>query len=254
MALERHRPRLIYVQPTFQNPTTRVMGETRRRELLEVAARFRCPVVEDDWAGDLRFEGENPPSLYALDGGRHVIYLSTFSKKLMPGLRIGWIAAPSPALERLVELKRIQDCGTSPFLQAVLDAFIRSGGLRRHLELVRPVYVERRDRMMGALQSHFPVEASWTRPAGGLFVWVTLPEGFDGHELFVAARQGGVLYSRGDLFSNDGGCRNSLRIAYAATPPEQIERGIRILGNLVTERLDHGRPAGTPAIEAMPIL
>ena len=254
IALERHRPRLIYVQPTFHNPTTRVMSEARRRELLSLAERFRCPVVEDDWAGDLRFEGDDLPTLHALDGGRHVIYLSTFSKKLMPGLRVGWLVAPSPVLERLVELKRIEDCGTSPLLQAALDLFLRDGGLEDHLRRVRPVYRRRRDAMLDALGRHFPADARWERPFGGLFVWVRLMEGFDGNELFVAARQHGVLYSRGDLFHSDGSGRNTLRLTYSATTDEQIDSGVATLGRLIGERRPADRLAAQPsATETMPI-
>jgi 2-aminoadipate transaminase len=254
IALERHRPKLMYLQPTFQNPTTRLMSEKRRREVLALATRFRCPVIEDDWAGDLRFEGNALPTLHAMDVGRHVIYLSTFSKKLLPGLRVGWLAAPRPVLERLVELKRVQDCGTSPLLQAALDVFIREGGLVRHLDRVRPAYRERRDCMMNALQKYFPSEARWTRPEGGLFVWVTLPANFDGQELFLAAKEQGVLYSRGDLFHGDGGGQNTLRLAFSSASPAQIEEGIRTLGRLVNERIDRVVPLGQPTIEATPIL
>ena len=254
IALERHRPRLIYVQPTFQNPTGRVMSEARRAEILTVAARFRCPIVEDDWAGDLRLEGSSLPTLYAMDGGRHVIYLSTFSKKLMPGLRVGWVAAPGAVIERLVELKRLADCGTSPLIQAALTLFLRDGGLENHLQRVHAAYRDRRDCMIRALQRHFPEQAQWTRPEGGLFVWVTLPSGFDGHELFVAARQKGVLYSRGDLFHSDATGRNALRLTFSAASPAQIEEGVAILGALVRERLDHLDPAPETTIEAMPIL
>jgi GntR family transcriptional regulator/MocR family aminotransferase len=254
VALERHRPRLLYVQPTFQNPSTRIMGEARRRELLNLARRHRCLVVEDDWAGDLRFEGEDLPSLYALDQGRHVIYLSTFSKKLMPGLRVGWLAAPHPALDRLVELKRIQDCGTSPLLQAALHAFLREGGLDEHLERVRPVYRERRDLMLEALQRHLPAEAHWIRPEGGLFVWVTMPQGFDGEDLFAAAQQRGVLFSRGELFHSDGSGRNNFRLTYSTASPSQIESGVKILGDLIRQRWPgRGESARRTATETMPI-
>ncbi len=253
-AIERHRPRLIYLQPTFHNPTTRVTSEARRREILAVTARHRVPVVEDDWGGALRFEGRDLPTLHALDGGRHVIYLSTFSKKLLPGLRVGWVAAPPTVLGRLVELKRVQDCGTSPLVQAALDVFIRGGELQRHLERVRPAYLERRDCMMDALQRHFPEEATWNRPVGGLFVWVTLPANFDGQDLFLAARQHGVHYSRGDLFHGDGGGHNTLRMAFSSATPAEIEDGVRTLGNLVKERLGREVPAGPDTIEATPIL
>lgn len=254
VALERHRPRLVYLQPTFQNPTTIVMSEARRREVLAVTERFRCPVIEDDWAGDLRFEGRTLPSLHALDGGRHVVQTGTFSKKLMPGLRVGWVAAPPPMLERLVGLKRVQDCGSSPLVQAALHVFLREGGLDEHLERVRPAYRERRDLMLAALERHFPAAAHWTRPEGGLFIWVTLPAGFDGNELFVAARQRGVLYSRGDLFHRTGSGRNMFRLTYSTATHEQIEQGVRILGELVSERLTRSRPTPQGTLEAVPIL
>ena len=254
IALERHRPRLIYVQPTFQNPTARVMGEGRRRQILALAARYRCPLVEDDWAGDLRLDGDEQLSLHALDGGQHVVYLSTFSKKLMPGLRVGWVAAPPVVVERLVELKRVRDCGTSPLIQAALHGFLRNGGLEKHLERVLPAYRDRRDAMLSALSRHFPAEARWTRPAGGLFLWVTLPRGFDGNELFVAAGQEGVFYSRGDLFHSDGGGRSTMRLTYSSATPERIESGVEILGRLVKERLERSAPVGRPSTESMPIL
>jgi GntR family transcriptional regulator/MocR family aminotransferase len=253
IALGRHRPRLVYVQPTFHNPTTRVMSEARRRELLLLAQRHRCPLVEDDWGGDLRLEGEELPTLHALDGGRHVIYVGTFSRKLMPGLRVGWIAAPQPVLDRLIELKRLEDCGTSPILQSSLHTFLRDQGLETHLERVRPAYRTRRDAMLRALGRHFPEEARWTTPLGGMFVWVNLPSSFDGQELFVAAQQKGVSYSRGELFHSDGSGRNCFRLTYSAASPEQIETGVAQLGSLIRE-LWPGAPAPTPrTVEAMPI-
>ena len=254
VALERHRPRLMYVQPTFHNPTTAVMGEARRREVLALAQRHRCLVVEDDWGGDLRFEGDPLPSLHALDGGKHVIYLSTFSKKLMPGLRIGWVAAPPVVLERLVDLKRIQDCGTSPLLQAALDVFLRRGGLTEHLERVRPAYRSHCDRMIRALEKQLPPQAEWTRPEGGLFLWVTLPVDIDGNELFVAARRRGVLYSRGELFHSEGSGRSQLRLTYSAASLSEIDAGVETLGALIRERWpDRAEPDRRGAAEAMPI-
>jgi DNA-binding transcriptional MocR family regulator len=211
LAMERHRPRVIYLQPTFHNPTTRVMSERRRREVLEIASRFRCLIVEDDWAGDLRFEGERLPTLYALDGGRHVLYLSTFSKKLLPGLRVGWVAAPEPVFERLLALKQIEDCGTSPLVQAALHAFIEGGGQSAHLARVREAYKRRAEAMDASMRTHFPAGATWTRPSGGLFTWVMLADSVDGDELFAAARERGVLVGRGSLFHVNGGGRNTLK-------------------------------------------
>jgi DNA-binding transcriptional MocR family regulator len=256
LALERQRPRVLYLQPTFQNPTSSVMSEARRREVLALAARYQVPVVEDDWAGDLRFEGHELPTLHALDGGRQVIYLSTFSKKLLPGLRVGWLAAPPPVLERLVALKQIQDCGTSPLVQAALHAFLVDGGLENHLERVRPEYRRRRDAMLQALERRFPPGATWTRPEGGLFLWVTLPRGADSNELFSEARDRGVLFSRGEVFQAGGtGGREHLRLSFASVSREQIDSGIGVLGSLVRRRIEErGVEETTHDAEALPVL
>lgn len=255
LALERHRPRVVYLQPTFQNPTTAVLSLARRREVLALAERFRCVVVEDDWAGDLRLEGSDLPSLYELDGGRHVIYVSTFSKKLIPGLRIGWVAAPAPVLERIVTLKQIEDCGTSPVLQAGLHAFLEAGGLESHLARVRRAYRERRDAMIDALTRSFPAHATWTRPAGGLFTWVTMPPGFDSVELLGLARERGVLFNTGDLFRADGSGRNCLRLSYGAVARDRIDAGVEILGTIIKERWPGAsRALASRNAEAVPIL
>jgi DNA-binding transcriptional MocR family regulator len=249
IALERHRPRLLYVQPTFHNPTTGVMDQERRRQLLALAARNRCIVVEDDWASGLRFEGRDVPTLYAMDGGAHVIYLSTFSKKLLPGLRVGWIAAPPSVTERLMRLKQIRDCGTSPLLQAALHVFLCERGLERHLERVLPANRERRDCMLRALERHAPAGVGWTRPEGGLFLWVTLPAGLDGRELFLAAQERGVRYSSGELFHSNAGRSHSLRLTYSTATPSEIEKGVEILGALIRERW----PADTDPRERKPV-
>lgn len=253
LALERHRPSLIYLQPTFQNPTTTVMPLERRRQVLELVRRHRCAVVEDDWGSDLRLDGEHVPTLHSLDGGAHVIYLSTFSKKLMPGLRLGWLVAPPSVLERVVELKRLQDCGTSPVLQSALQVFLRDGGLAEHLDRVLPVYRERRDRMLAALERRFPADATWSVPAGGLFVWLTLPDGMDARALFAAAAERGVVFSRGELFHTDGSGRGTMRLTYSTVTPERIERGITVLGTLLRDGLGGSAAASDRATEALPI-
>ena len=255
IALERHRPRLMYVQPTFHNPTTGVMGETRRRELLSLALRNRCIIVEDDWASGLRFEGPEVPTLHALDGGGHVIYLSTFSKKLLPGLRVGWIAAPTSAMERLMKLKQIRDCGTSPLLQGALHAFLQEGGLEEHLRRVLPVNRERRDCMLQALERSFPAEVQWTRPSGGLFLWVKLPRNIDGRELFLAAQEKGVRYSSGELFHSSTHGGHTLRLTYSTATPVEIETGIATLGALIRERWpDRLDAQAQRPVETMPIV
>lgn len=255
LALERHRPRVMYVQPTFHNPTARVMGEARRREVLEIAARHRCLVIEDDWAGDLRFEGRDLPTLHAMDGGRHVLYISTFSKKLLPGLRVGWIAAPEPVFDRLLALKQIEDCGTSPLVQAALYEFIADGAQDEHLSRVRAAYRARSAAMDAAMREHFPAGTSWTRPSGGLFLWATLPEAVDGDELFNAARQRDVLVGRGSLFHVARHGRNTLRLTFSSATEDQIRTGIAVLGELLRERWPKvPRGDRAAAYEAVPIL
>lgn len=253
-ALQRHRPRVIYVQPTFHNPTSRVMGLDRRLEILALAGRYGCVVVEDDWAGDLRFEGDDLPTLHALDRAGRVVYVSTFSKKLMPGLRIGWLAAPSRLIERLVALKQAADCGTSPLVQQALQHFLEAGGLEEHLARARPRYRSRRDAMLRALDRHFPEGVDWSRPTGGLFVWVELPAGLDSNELFLAAREGGVLFSRGELFHVDGGGRATMRLAFGGVDEQAISTGIKTLGGLIGQRLAEAATESDGArTEALPI-
>lgn len=255
IALERHGPRLIYLQPTFQNPTTRVLSASRRREVLALAARHGCLIVEDDWASDLAFDGDTPPTLHAIDGGRRVIYLSSFSKKLLPGLRLGWLAAPSAVMERVLGLKQVQDFGTSPLLQAALHRYLADGGLREHLGRLLPRYRERRDAMLASLDRHFPDEARFARPSGGLFVWVTLPPGSDGADLLVAARERGVLFSPGELFHGDGSGRESLRLTYSGESPQRIEEGVAVLGELIRQRWPDGfADRAVSNAESVPIL
>jgi len=254
-ALERHRPRLVYLQPTFHNPTARVMSERRRREVLDLAERHHCAIIEDDWAADLRLDGAELPTLHAMDGGRNVLHIGTFSKKLLPGLRIGWVAAPRVAIEHLVALKQIADCGTSLLLQAALHRFLEEGGLQPHLERTRAAYRTRRGRMVAALQRHAPPQARFFTPDGGLFVWVSLPEGTDADALAADAREQGVLFSPGTLFHVDGGGRNTLRLTYSGASPDQIDSGVATLGELMRARLaSGGRLARQAAAEARPIL
>ena len=172
----------------------------------------------------------------------------------LAGLRLGWLSAPLPVLTRLIELKRLQDCGSSPLLQIALDDFLRDGGLEQHLERVRPAYRARRDAMLAALERHFPEDARWQRPLGGLFVWVRLPAAVDGDELFMAAKKRGVLYSRGELFHSDGSGGRSLRLTYSAASEQQIREGVAILGELMHERWPSGGAgARHRRAETMPI-
>ena len=254
-ALARSGAKILYLIPNFQNPTSGTMGMARRRTLLEIAARHRVPILEDDFGGDLRYEGETLPSLKALDRGDSVIYVNTFAKKLLPGLRIGWLAAPREVAERISYLKQITDWNTSLFLQGALYEFCRRGMLDRHLKRVRAVYRERRDSMIEAMRRHFPKEARWTRPEGGLVVWVTLPPGVDADEVALEAHGRGVLVGSGDLFFVDGGTHNNLRLVFAQAGTRAIARGIRTLGKILHRKMRERRTgAEIGAPESLPII
>lgn len=251
----RQPAKLVYLTPSFQNPTTAVMSESRRRELLDEVSDANLLVVEDDWASGLRFEGTDPPTLRALDREGRVIYLSTFAKKLMPGLRLGWIAAARPIIERLAALKQISDSCSSPLVQSALAHFCRTGQLERHLVKARAEYRARRDSMLEALARHFPADCAWTRPQGGLFVWVQLPEGIDAEVVRSEAAAAGILTSSGDPFYLEGRGPSSLRLTYATAKPAEAQRAIRALGAIIkTQAAQPARRRNVAAAEAVPLV
>src|ERR1700757_2475751 len=211
----RSGPKFMYVLPNFQNPGGTTLAEGRRHQLVLLADKYGIPIVEDDPYGQLRYEGEHLTPLVVLDrenlrkddGYRagNVIYLSTFSKTLAPGLRLGWIVAPAPVISKLVQLKQAADLHTSTFNQYVAYEVARDGFLEQHVKLIRQVYRERRDVMLNALHEYFPPEVTWTHPKGGLFLWVTLPEGSDSQSLLPAALAENVAFVPGDSFYANNG-------------------------------------------------
>jgi 2-aminoadipate transaminase len=237
-------PKFMYVLPNFQNPGGTTLAEGRRHELVLLADRYGIPIIEDDPYGQLRYEGEHLTPLIVLDRENlrrddgysigNVIYLSTFSKTLAPGLRLGWIVAPPEVISKLVQLKQGADLHTSTFVQMVAYEVARDNFLDEHIKLIRRVYGERRDVMLRAMEENFPSEVTWTRPQGGLFLWVTLPEGMDCHELFEAAIKENVAFVPGDSFYASNGHadegRRHFRLNFSNASPEQITEGIRRLG------------------------
>jgi len=237
-------PKFMYVLPNFQNPGGTTLAEGRRHELVLLADRYGVPIIEDDPYGQLRYEGEHLTPLVVLDRENlrrddgysigNVIYLSTFSKTLAPGLRLGWIVAPPEVISKLVQLKQGADLHTSTFVQMVAYEVARDNFLDEHIRLIRRVYGERRDVMLRAMEENFPSEVTWTRPQGGLFLWVTLPEGMDCHQLFESAIKENVAFVPGDSFyARDGHAeegRRHFRLNFSNARPEQIREGIRRLG------------------------
>ncbi|HKM49276.1 MAG TPA: PLP-dependent aminotransferase family protein [Terriglobales bacterium] len=250
----RSGPKFMYVLPNFQNPAGTTLSEVRRHELVLLADRFGIPIVEDDPYGQLRYEGEHLPPLVVLDRENlrrdsgysigNVIYLSTFSKTLAPGLRLGWIVAPPEIISKLTQLKQGADLHTSTFTQFVAYEVARDGFLDKHVKLIRQIYRERRDVMLQALEDFFPPAVTWTHPQGGLFLWVTLPAGLDMEAVFKSAIEQNVAFVPGDSFyAPDGRNTDSregsrhMRLNFSNAAPDQIREGIRRLAAAVKSHL-----------------
>jgi len=240
-------PKFMYILPNFHNPAGVTLCEERREELILIADSYGIPIVEDDPYGQLRYDGDHRSALVVLDRihrrsdeqflSGNVIYLSTFSKLLAPGLRLGWVVAPQEVIARLVQLKQGADLHTSTFTQMVAYEVARDGFLDEHVKRLRSAYRERRDTMLAALQELFPPEAAWTRPEGGLFLWVTLPSGMNCEELLKAALRQNVAFVPGGSFYSGApdGCH--MRLNFSHSPPDLIWEGIRRLGAAVKEQL-----------------
>lgn len=233
-AMRTWHPKLIYTIPTFHNPTGTSLSGVRRRELIASARHNNVPIVEDDFVGDLRYEGRAQPALKALDPDGNVIYVNTFSKALAPALRIGYLVASGPVYDALLQFKRINDRDTSDLLQRALEAFISVGRYQSHLRRVTRVYRERRDAMCDALNRYLPGNVTWQRPHGGLFIWLRLSDHIDTRKLLPIAQQLGVTFSPGAMFfpGNDAPC-NYLRLNFSFYKPDRIDEGVQRLANAI---------------------
>jgi 2-aminoadipate transaminase len=236
----RKNPKFLYALPNFQNPTGISFSLERRKKVVELADKYGVPIIEDDPYGKLRFEGENLPSLATLDAQMrgqdksnydgNVIYLSTFSKILAPGFRLAWVIAPPLALSKMVQCKQGVDLNSSTFNQIVAYEVGKDGFINRHVEKIRAVYHERRDVMLDALEEHCPKGIQWTHPEGGLFLWVTLPEGNDTSVIMKEALKQNVAYVPGGSFHPLGGGENTIRLNFSFSNPQTINEGISRLG------------------------
>jgi 2-aminoadipate transaminase len=234
--LQQHRPKLVYVLPTFQNPSGVSLSLQRRQRLIELIERHNLLLLEDDAYAQLRYEGEDLPSLLHIAasaaGGfpARVFYLGTFSKVLAPGMRLGWIAAPPEVIHKLVMVKQGTDLHTSMFNQIIAYTLLSQDYLLRQVPRIIPVYHRRRDAMLAALERHFPAQARWTRPDGGMFIWVTLPAAMDSADLLQKALKQGVVFVPGRAFHVTGGGASTLRLSFSNASNERIETGIARLG------------------------
>ncbi len=242
-------PKFLYVLPNFQNPAGVTLSLARRRHVVERAAHYGIPIVEDDPYGQLRYEGEHLPSLVKLDAELHgcgngekaftgnVLYMSTLSKTLAPGLRMAWVVAPEAVISKLVQIKQGADLHSSTFCQYVAYEVARGGFLDRHVRRIRKVYGERRDAMLSSLARHAPRGVRWTRPQGGLFLWATLPKGFDTAALLDEAIRENVAFVPGAAFYPCGGGEETMRLNFSYAPPDVIDEGIRRLSQVIKRKI-----------------
>ena len=227
------KPAFLYTIPTFQNPSGRTLSVERRHRLAEVAREHELLVLEDDPYGLVRFDGEAPPTLFELEGGTRVAYSSSFSKTIAPGLRVGYFVLPT-ALERELEALATSTYITPVLLgQATVFEFLRRGNFEPNLERVSTLLGARRDAMLEALERELP-DARWSKPQGGYFVWLELPEGADAGALLERASAAGVTFVPGADF---GGAPNTARLAFSFVSPDEIREGVRRLAALVREPL-----------------
>src|SRR5437867_1895553 len=237
LARDGRRPKLIYVVPDFQNPSGVTMSNDRRLRLLQLARQYRTLVVEDNPYRELSFEGAPPPPLAALDREGRVIYLSTFSKTLCPGLRIAWIAASVEFIGRFVTAKQGMDLCCPALTQAIAAEFCAAGHLSSRVGAIVERYRRKRDTMLTALAREMPPGVTWTHPQGGLFLWVRLPDGMDTERLLPLAVEEGVAYVVGTGFHADGGGRNAMRLNFSFPSEPEIEEGVRRLARIVQRNL-----------------
>jgi 2-aminoadipate transaminase len=234
--LAKEKVRFIYVLPNFHNPAGVTLSLERRIKLVQIASRYGVPIIEDDPYGVLRFEGEDLPAIMTLHK-ENTVYTSTFSKILAPGLRLGWVVGPEILISKLVQAKQATDLHTSTFIQMVVHDVMRRGVLPEHAKLIRKVYGERRHIMTDAMEKYFPEGVRWTKPEGGLFLWVTAPESIDTAELLKEAIKRNIAFVPGSPFFPHGGGHNTMRLNFSYGTPDQILEGIKRLGAVLKEAI-----------------
>ena len=245
--------RLIYLVPDFANPSGRTMTLEEREAALELARRTGAVLVEDAAYTDLRYEGERIPAIAALDVAAsgsieqtRTLYCGTFSKTLSPGLRVGWICGPTTLIRRLTLIKQAADLHTATINQQVLYRIAKTG-FDAAVNRARTVYASRRNAMLDALRRHAPAGVTWTEPAGGLFIWMSLPDGTDTATLLEKAIEKNVAFVPGTAFFSDRSGKNTMRLSYSLLSEEVMETGLRILCGLMEEHLQACSAAGTKA-------
>jgi 2-aminoadipate transaminase len=239
--------KFIYVLPNFQNPTGVTLSRERRKQLIQMADSYGVPIVEDDPYGQLRYEGDHLPPVVVLDDemrakevpiySGNVIYTSTFSKILAPGLRLAWVVAPIEVIKKLVQAKQGCDLHTSTLTQYLTYQVANTPWMKSHIHTIRKVYGERRNVMIKALEENMPEGVQWTRPKGGLFLWVTLPKELNTSAIFNDAVEAKVAFVPGAPFHPQGGGENTMRLNFSNSKPEMIQEGIKRLAKVIKANL-----------------
>ena len=228
--------RLLYALPNFQNPTGRTLSIERRATLVETCARMGLPLIEDDPYGALSYKGEPMPRMLSMNPGG-VIYMGSFSKILTPGIRLGYIVAPVALTRKLEQAKQATDLHTAQLTQMAVHEVIKDGFLDAHIPEIRKLYADQCHAMLNALEQYFPSGVQWTRPEGGMFIWVTLPEHIDASKLVDEAIAQHVAFVPGAPFYANDPARNTLRLSFVTVPQDRIRTGVEILGKLIKSKM-----------------
>ncbi|MFZ6720757.1 PLP-dependent aminotransferase family protein [Undibacterium sp. Ji49W] len=228
--------RLMYALPNFQNPTGRTLSVERRFELVETCARMGIPLIEDNPYGDLCYSGEPLPKMLNMNPGG-VIYMGSFSKVLTPGIRLGYVVGPAPLIRKLEQAKQAADLHTAQLTQMVVYEVIKDGFLTEHIPTIRTLYAKQCNAMLEAMSKYFPEGVQWTRPEGGMFIWVTLPAHMDSKQLLDEAIQQNVAFVPGGPFYANNPAPNTFRLSFVTVSPERINQGVEILGKLIKAKL-----------------
>jgi 2-aminoadipate transaminase len=232
------KPKFVYIIPDFQNPAGVTMPEWRRIEIIEICKKYDVMIVEDSPYRELRFEGEAQKTIYQLADEGRVILLGTFSKIFVPGFRIGWIIGHEKIVDKIVMAKQSTDLCTSSFVQKIAAKYIEKGYFDKNLQNIINMYKEKKDVMMKAFEDYLPEGVSWTKPEGGLFLFVSLPEDMDAEDLFLKAVENNVAFVIGKVFHCDDSGKNTMRINFSFASKEEIVEGVKRLGKAITEMMN----------------
>ena len=238
--LQQSRAKLIYVVSDFHNPKGTTLSLERREQLIEISRRHRIPILEDDPYGELRYRGQRVPPLAAMDKEGLVIQLSTFSKTLSPGMRLGWVAASDEIIQGLIVTKQAADLHTTTVEQRAAAKLLTSFDYAGHIAELRQVYGERCTTMLDSLERHFPASTKWTRPEGGLFIWVELPASLNAEDVLAEALREKVAFVPGNSFFASGDRKHFMRLNFSNRPAEMIDTGIARLGNIIKRMINQG--------------